>query len=122
MKTYEHWMIRTDDNGESHEGFRWKPVGEWTEAPDWNPAPKCGGGLHGQGRAAGKEGFGYAQSGSRFVFCEVDPADVVVVEGNKLKVRRARIVATDKKAFDLLRHHAPDFPGSLYLYLSLIHI
>jgi len=116
MKKYKHWMIRTDYDGESFGGFRWNPIGEWTEAPDWNPKPVGGGGLHGQGKAAGLEGFGWAQPGTRFVFCEVDPkAGVVVVNGDKIKVRRARIMATGKDAFDLLYGHAQDFPGSFDL-------
>jgi hypothetical protein len=43
-------------NRRAHGGFEWPAeVGAIVEAPDWNPAPVCGGGLHGlidgQGKA-----------------------------------------------------------------------
>lgn len=35
-------------NGKSYGGFQWNiEIGGITEAPDWNPEPVCGGGLHG---------------------------------------------------------------------------
>ncbi|MDE2103495.1 MAG: hypothetical protein KGL39_40015, partial [Patescibacteria group bacterium] len=85
-----HWMIRADNNGISHGGFRWAPVGVWTEAPDWNPLPICGGGLHGQSKKHG--GLGNA---GRLVFCEYDPRDVVELN-KKIKVRRARILMVNQ--------------------------
>lgn len=34
--------------GETYGGFMWPlTVGATVEAPDWNPEPECGGGLHG---------------------------------------------------------------------------
>jgi hypothetical protein len=41
--------LRTVDGlDQSHQGFQWPTeVGALIEAPDWNPAPYCGGGLHG---------------------------------------------------------------------------
>ena len=81
------WMIRGDDDGESYGGFRWAAPGEWTEAPDWNPEPVCGGGLHGQDRDNG----GYAERRSRLVFCETDGPHVAI-GSNKMKCRRARIL------------------------------
>ena len=60
-----HWMIRVDSDGISYGGFKWKPQGEWTKAPDWNSKPECGGGLHGQARKAS----GFLGEGQRVVFC-----------------------------------------------------
>lgn len=35
-----------DVDGKSHGGFQWPESGP-VAAPDWNPEPRCGGGLHG---------------------------------------------------------------------------
>ena len=42
-------FLRTcNPNGKSYGGFQWNiEIGGITEAPDWNPEPECGGGLHG---------------------------------------------------------------------------
>ena len=109
------WMVRFSNNGRSsHNNFPWAPVGVWTEAPDWDPRPVCGGGLHGQGPG----GWGHAQAGTQFEFCEIDPdAGLVIVKDDKLKCRRARIVAIDAEAWRQVLAHLPDgaFPGSLDL-------
>ena len=84
------YLVRTDDAGISYGGFRWAPLGEWTEAPDWDPAPRCGGGLHGQHPSAS----GYRGGGSRVVLAEID-GPLVTIGVDKIKVRRARIVAVD---------------------------
>ena len=96
----DNWMIRTDNDGEGYGGFRWAPIGEWTECPIWSSATKadCGsGGLFGQGPG----GYGHAQSGTRFVFCETGP-ERVIIDGDKVKVRRARILYVGADAFDAL--------------------
>ena len=85
-----NWMIRQSDGGKSYRGFEWAPVGEWTEAPDWDRAPRCGGGLHGQAR----EGSGYSTHQPRLEFCETS-GERVVIHGEKIKVRRARILLVD---------------------------
>ena len=90
-----NWMIRfawkpSDLN--AHEGFRWRPLGQWTEAPDWDPEPRCGGGLHGQGPGAG--GYRHA-AGPTLVFCETD-GEQVAIDGDKIKVRRARRLLIDE--------------------------
>lgn len=81
-----NWIIRGDNDGISYGGFRWKPVGQWTEAPDWDPEPVCGGGLHGQD---GKHG-GYPPPGPRLVFCETKGMHIHI--GYKVKVRMARVL------------------------------
>ena len=81
-----NWIIRADNDGEAYGGFRWNGVGEWTTAPDWNPAPECGGGLHGQDITHG----GYV-TGKRVVFCDTKGRHVVVGD-DKVKVKAARIL------------------------------
>ena len=84
------WMIRRSNNGVScaseANGFKWNPIGVWTEAPDWNPKSECGGGLHGNG----PKSTGYWTKGNRLEFCAVE--DVVDIYGEKIKCRRAMIL------------------------------
>jgi hypothetical protein len=94
------WMLRTDNNGISYDGFRWEKKGVWTITPDYEPTDECGHGLHGIN--AEYNSFGLS-SGRRVVLCEVD--EVTSVEGDKIKTNRAKIVAINeeipKKAFAL---------------------
>lgn len=100
-------FLRTDDGtGRSYGGFQWKPAGKWTEAPDWNDRPVCGGGLHGQFR----EASGCGGEGKSVVLCETD-CTPVIIDGNKAKVRRARIIARD----DLKNFKPLEFNGDLDL-------
>ena len=68
-------------------GFQWPlTVGAIVEAPDWNPAPQCGGGLHGWpwGFCLG-EGKESNWTATWLVFA-ANPVDVVSIEG-KCKAR-----------------------------------
>jgi hypothetical protein len=106
------WMLRLSKNGISYGGFTWAPVGEWTEAKDWDPTPNCGGGLHGQG----PEAHGYGHKGTRYELCETGP-ERVIVDCDKVKVRTARIIAVDVGALSALAYLCTDglFPGALNL-------
>jgi len=64
-------------------------IGEITECPDWNPEPKCGGGLH------------YAENSWDYLpetpedghLLEVEPVgEVVRIEGEKSKTNRLRVI------------------------------
>ena len=85
-----NWMLRRSSSGRAvspeANGFCWSPIGEWTEAPDWDPSPRCGGGLHG----CGPQSSGFYTSGRDIDFCLVD--DVVDIDGEKLKCRRAMVL------------------------------
>ena len=88
-----NWMIRVDQNGVGYDGFRWKPIGEWTECPKWTSEseenPTCeNGGLFGQSPAAG----GYCNKGTTLCLCETEGPQIPV-GGDKIKVRRAKRVA-----------------------------
>jgi len=87
------WMLRRSDNGKSYGGFQWSPVGEWTEAPDWDSSQNCGGGLHGNG----PESSGYWTDGKDIDFCLIE--NIVDLDGEKIKVKRAMV---------LLRNSLPD--------------
>jgi len=82
-----NWMLRRSSGGFSYRGFRWRPIGEWTEAPDWDPAPECGGGLHG----CGPEAWGYFTEGETVDFCITD-GPRIVIDKEKLKVPRAMVI------------------------------
>ena len=116
-RLYEHWMVRNDNNGISYNGFKWNPVGEWTEASDWIDDINCGNGLHGQGVSGDTTGFGASYDGSRFLFCEVDPLAGVVSLKDKIKCKRAKIIAVNEDALVLLLGQLKNntFSGSLNL-------
>jgi hypothetical protein len=86
-----NWMIRRSDNGEAYGGFEWKPVGEWTVAPDWNPMAKCGGGLHG----VGPKSLGWWSSGKDIDFC-LTKGDIVQIDEEKIKVREAMVIMRNR--------------------------
>lgn len=98
-----NWIIRADNDGVSHNGFKWSGIGEWTESPDWNEEPECGGGLHGQDANHG----GYIK-GTRLVFCDTEGKHVPI-GSDKIKVRRARI---------LLINELPELPACKELDVS----
>ena len=110
----DNWMICTDNDGVSYGGFAWQPVGQWTECPIWSDKTKAdcvSGGLFGQGPG----GYGYAKEGARFKFCETGP-ERISVGGDKIKVRRAKILYTDQAAYDALVYICRGrFQGSLYI-------
>ena len=116
-----NWMIRMDNDGESFNGFRWNPIGKWTETPVWNEKPTCNsGGLFGQNHKAA----GYCTPGSRLVLCETD-GQQIVVDDNKVKVRRARILAVGAQIPVIFIENYPislnlsKFTGSLPLLASI---
>ena len=90
-----NWMVRIDDNGTSTapeaQQFRWSPIGCWTVAPDWDPSPRCGGGLHGVNHRAS----GFTQPGTTISFCATDPCQVVIGT-NKIKTPRAMRLLVDE--------------------------
>lgn len=79
------WMLRRSDCGMSYGGFQWQQIGEWTTAPDWNPEPVCGGGLHGNGPVS----EGYYTNGKDIDFCIVSGKFVVI--GDKGKCKKAMV-------------------------------
>ena len=84
------WFLRRSDAGSSHEGFQWSPVGEWTEAPDWNESDRCGGGLHGNDSETTDCWW---SDGNDLDFCVYDgPMVRIGGKGGKIKIRRAMVV------------------------------
>ena len=61
---------------------------KWIEAPDWNDAENCGGGLHLSPTAAMTR---YYSSEPLCIAVAFDPKDAVMI-GDKLKVRRCKVL------------------------------
>ncbi len=84
------------EQGEAHGGFRWPmTVGAVVSAPDWDPTPRCGGGLHGLPWGCGDW---YLLTGTRWMVFSADPVDVVDIDGAKSKVKTARVEHVGTKA------------------------
>ena len=109
-----NWMIRTDRAGVSHDGFVSKPVGEKTICPDWDPEPRCGGGLHGQAKEASGCNL-YRDEGVRTCFVETAP-ERVIIDGDKIKTPWFRILLVD----DFSKLEKLEFGGDLCLSYSKI--
>ena len=74
----------------SHGGYRWPESGP-VEAPDWDPWPVCGHGLHGLLRGAGDGGLLDWSAEATWLVVEVDADDIVDLDG-KCKFRRGVVV------------------------------
>ena len=90
LETHD-WMLRSSDNGVSHNGFKWPAVGKWVTCPDWDPKPECGHGFHGLTPEHNRAGLFYG----RVELCETR-GERVVIDDDKIKVPEARIVAIGK--------------------------
>ena len=74
--------------------FVWPESGP-VEAPDWDPKPECGGGLHFCINPAGCDDFRDGVE-DRYVACLVDPKDIVVHPNpkypDKIKVKKCKVL------------------------------
>ena len=103
-------MLRTCDSRlRSRNGFQWPLFGP-VEAPDWNPEPVCGGGLHGLLWGRGNGGLLNWDSDAVAQVVEVDADAVVWVGENKVKVRRGIVIHTGTiaSASEYLRSRGAD--------------
>src|SRR5690606_28847962 len=81
----------TDAQGRSYNQFEWpREVGAIVTAPDWAPAPKCGGGLHGLPDGLGDYGLlgdGHDRIWWVVSFIRAEAVDL----GEKVKFPRCRV-------------------------------
>ena len=102
-------MLRTCDNDMcGHGGFAWPDAG-LVKAPDWNPEPSCGGGLHGLLWGDGDASqLKHEDATRRWLVCEVVASEVVQIQ-RKVKVPRAWVVYVGDRdgAIAMLQAHAP---------------
>jgi hypothetical protein len=74
----------------SYEGFQWPSEGI-VEAPDWDPDPHCGHGLHGFLRGEGDGRLADWDADAKWLVLEVDADTIVDLQG-KVKFPRADVV------------------------------
>ena len=98
--------VRPD--GAAWGGFRW-PLDEGAEviAPDWDPTPVCGGGLHGLLNGAGNGGLIDWSTDAVWIVAEIPDGETVVDLDGKVKVRRCivRHVGDKTSAPEFLAAH-----------------
>ncbi len=94
----------------SHSGFLWPDVGGVATAPDWDPAPQCGRGLHFLPWGAGDASLLHAPEDPETHWLVIStPAASVVALGGKSKCQACAVVYCGPKegALALLQAHAP---------------
>ena len=79
-------------DGTARGGFQW-PLDEGAEvtAPDWDPTPVCGGGLHGLLNGAGSGGLIDWSTDAVWIVAEIPDDETVVDLDGKVKVRRCMV-------------------------------
>lgn len=79
-------------NCRAHGGFVWPTEpGAIVTAPDWDPTPECGGGLHGALNGAGNGALFCWDGRAVWIVAEIIGDDIVDL-GGKVKVRQCRII------------------------------
>ena len=89
------FLRSADSQGKAHGGFQWPTVaGGVVFAPDWNPGPVCGGGLHGLAEGIGDWGLLKAPSDplALWYVCGGLRSETVTVDESKVKVPRCRVL------------------------------
>jgi hypothetical protein len=85
------YMLRTcDKDMRAYNGFVWPENGP-VSAPDWNPEPVCGGGLHGLLMGIGDISHLSRDSNAKWFVVAVDSGSVVDLDG-KVKVPSGNVV------------------------------
>lgn len=84
-------VLRTcDSDMRSYGGFQW-PMSGRVSAPDWNPYPDCGGGLHGFLWGEGNFYLASPFTAAKWVVCSVDPAAIVDLQ-SKVKFPECEVI------------------------------
>ena len=95
-------------DGTARGGFQW-PLDEGAEvtAPDWDPTPVCGGGLHGLLNGAGNGSLINWSTDAIWIVAEIPDDETVVDLDGKVKVRRCivRHVGDKTSAPEFLAAH-----------------
>jgi len=86
-------MIRTTNAlAQSYNGFAWpREIGAMMEAPDWDAAPRCGGGLHGLLDGIGDWSLMADSPDALWWIIGVRRDEAVSIDGDKIKVPRGRV-------------------------------
>ena len=96
-------------DGKSYQGFQWPSSGP-VEAPDWDPTPECGNGLHGWlwGEGDASASRYHEVFDALWIVVEVDASHIVQLDG-KIKFRRGNVVrsGTRDEVIPWLQERAP---------------
>ena len=84
------------DMASNHNEFRWPESGP-VEAPDWDPEPECGHGLHGLLWGEGEGALLDWSAGAVWLVVQVEAADIVDLRG-KVKFPRGTVVHCGDRA------------------------
>jgi hypothetical protein len=92
----------------SYAGYAWPGIGETATAPDWDPTPTCGRGLHGLLWVAGNASLLSSAADAVWLVVEVDAASCIDLD-RKVKFPVALVVhaGTRQECVDLIQQHAP---------------
>ena len=103
------FLLKTvNPDGAAWGGFRWTlDEGAEVIAPDWDPTPVCGGGLHGLLNGAGNGGLIDWSTDAVWIVAEIPDGETVVDIDGKVKVRRCivRHVGDKTSAPEFLAAH-----------------
>lgn len=107
-------VLRTcDSDMKSYKGFQW-PKSGYVFAPDWDPKPECGNGLHGLLRGEGEYSqlrYDYKEP-INWVVCSVDPELIVDLDG-KVKFPECKVVHVgDKESATNYIHKRLGYPSN----------
>ncbi len=84
--------LRTCDRDmKAYGGFQWPESGT-VEAPDWDPAPVCGHGLHGLLRGVGDGGLLSWDPDARWLVVQVRESDIVRIDERKVKFPKGKVI------------------------------
>ena len=104
-----HILKTVDGSLQAFGGFRWPRQGP-VEAPDWNPAAVCWGGLHGALNGEGDGSLLCRHINPVWIVAELPEDGPIVDLGGKVKVPRCTVVfaGSQKDATDLMRKLHPE--------------
>jgi hypothetical protein len=76
-------------DGSSSRNFKYGQTGDTVTAPDWDPEPECGNGLHGLKQGSGDWSLLH---GDDWLVIEANDEDIVDIDKNKCKFRTGKIL------------------------------
>jgi len=87
-KKYGYMIKTVDKNMRGYNGFKYPKKGK-VVAPDWDPAPICGGGIHGLIHETEEH---YIENNDIWLVLKYEKGTEVVIDNNKIKVPYAWII------------------------------
>ncbi len=88
---FEYVLKQVSPTMTAHGGFVWPESGP-VSCPDWDPAPRCGGGLHGWLRGEGNGSLADTSPECKWLILRVRKSEIVDLDG-KVKFPRAEVLA-----------------------------